>query len=155
MFVEYAKAGPEDLLIRIDVVNRGPEPADIHVLPTLWFRNTWSWARRRQAFTGAGGAPGASVVATHHTVSLTEEALPDYHLYCEGSPELHFTENETNAQRLWGQPNPSPYVKDGIDEFVVHGRKEAVNPARARDQGARPTSRSPLAPARRAACGCG
>ena len=131
VFVEYAKAGPEDLLVRIDVVNRGPEAAPLHVLPTLWFRNTWSW--------GNGGGkpllesvehPRASVVAAHHTVSLTQEALPDYYLYCEGKPELLFTENESNAERLWGQPNASPFVKDGINERVVHNRAEAVNPAR-------------------------
>jgi len=130
VFVEYAKAGPEDLLIKISAANRGPEAASLHLLPTLWFRNTWSW--------GGGGSkpllervqhPNASVVGAHHTVSLTQEALPDYFLYCEGSPALLFTENETNAQRLWGQPNASPYVKDGIHEFVVHGRTDAVNPA--------------------------
>jgi len=112
------------------VANRGPEAASLHLLPTLWFRNTWSW--------GGGGSkpllervehPGASVVGTRQTVSLTQEALPDYFLYCEGSPALLFTENESNLQRLWGQPNASPYVKDGIHEAVVHGRKDAVNPA--------------------------
>jgi len=111
VFVEYAKATPEDLLVRIDVVNRGPEAATIHVLPTLWFRNTWSWEN-------GGGKPSlekvehpaASVIAAHHTVSITGDALPDYFLYCEGKPELLFTENESNVQRLWGQPNPSPFV---------------------------------------------
>ncbi|MGZ3446157.1 MAG: MGH1-like glycoside hydrolase domain-containing protein, partial [Myxococcaceae bacterium] len=129
VFVEYAKAGPEDLLIRIDVANRGPEAADLHVLPTLWFRNTWSWGVGGKPSLERVEHPGASVVATHHTVSLAEDALPDYHLYCEGKPALLFTENETNSQRLWGQPNPSPYVKDGIHEAVVHGRSQAVNPA--------------------------
>ena len=130
VFVEYAKAGPEDLLVRIDVVNRGPEAADLHLLPTLWFRNTWSWAGGGKPSLEQVPHPGASVVATHHTHSIVEEPLPDYHLYCEGSPELLFTENETNTQRLWGQPNPSPYVKDGIHEALVHGRKGAVNPSR-------------------------
>ena len=127
--MEYAKAGPEDLLVRIDVVNRGPEAGELHVLPTLWFRNTWSWGGGSKPSLERVEHPAASVIATHHTVSLTEGALPDYHLYCEGKPALLFTENETNAQRLWGQPNPSPYVKDGIDESVVHGRPDAVNPA--------------------------
>jgi len=130
VFVEYAKAGPEDLLIRIDVANRGPEAASLHVLPTLWFRNTWSW--------GGDGAkpqlmrvehPAASVVSAHHSASLTQAALPDYFLYCEGKPVLLFTENETNQQQLWGQPNASPYVKDGVNELLVHGRRDAVNPA--------------------------
>src|SRR6516162_2428068 len=130
VFVEYAKTGPEDLLIRIDVANRGPEAVPLHVLPTLWFRNTWSW--------GGGGSkpvlervehPAASVIGARPTVSLTQDALPDYYLYCEGKPELLFTENESNSQRLWGQPNASPFVKDGIGERVVHNRPEAVNPA--------------------------
>ncbi len=129
VFVEYAKAGPEDLLVRIDVVNRGPEAAELHVLPTLWFRNTWSWGGGGKPSLERVEHPGASVVATHHTAPLTEGTLPDYHLYCEGKPALLFTENETNLQRLWGQPNPSPYVKDGIHEAVVHGRMDAVNPA--------------------------
>ncbi len=130
VFVEYAKAGPEDLLIKISASNRGPEAASLDLLPTLWFRNTWSW--------GAGGSkpvleriehPTASVVGARHTVTLIQEVLPDYFLYCEGWPALLFTENESNLQRLWKQPNASPYVKDGIDEAVVHGRKDAVNPA--------------------------
>jgi hypothetical protein len=117
VFVEYAKGAPEDLLIRIDVVNRGPEAASLHLLPTLWFRNTWSW--------GAGAAghsleqvehPSASVIATHHAASTGQDALPDYHLYCEGKRALLFTENDSNMQRLWGQPNATPYVKDGIGD---------------------------------------
>ena len=130
VFVEYAKASPEDVLVRIDVANRGPEAATVHVLPTLWFRNTWSWEN-------GGGRPSlekvdhpaASVIAAHHAASPTQEPLPDYFLYCEDKPELLFTENESNAQRLWGQPNPSPFVKDGIGERVVHNNREAVNPA--------------------------
>ncbi|HZW88156.1 MAG TPA: glucosidase, partial [Myxococcaceae bacterium] len=130
VFVEYAKADPEDLLVRIDVVNRGPEAAGIHVLPTLWFRNTWSWGG------GVGKPmlermehPTASGIAAHHATSPAPGALHDHYLYCEGEPELLFTENESNAQRLWGQPNASPFVKDGIGECVVHNRRDAVNPS--------------------------
>jgi hypothetical protein len=131
VFVEYAKDGPEDLLIKITAANRGPDPATIHVLPTLWFRNTWSW--------GGGGAKpvvekvahgGASVICARHTDKLFQEGLPDpYYLYCEGDMPLLFTENETNNERLFRSPNASPYVKDGINNFVVQGAKEAVNPA--------------------------
>jgi len=123
VFVEYAKASPEDILIEITVENRGPEAATLHVLPTLWFRNTWSWGRDtlrpvlRQAACGA-------IAASH-------AELGDRFLSCEGASELLFTENETNTERLFGAPNRTPYVKDGIDNYVVHGRRDAVNPERA------------------------
>jgi hypothetical protein len=130
VFVEYAKAAPEDLLIRISVCNRGPEPATVHVLPTLWFRNTWSWeAGRSKPLLERRAHAGAGVIAAHHVVSPLPQSLPDYFLYCEGRGELLFTENETNTQRLFGQANASPHVKDGINDFLVHGRKEAVNSA--------------------------
>jgi hypothetical protein len=121
VFVEYAKGGPEDVLVRVTVHNRGPEPARLELLPTLWFRNTWSWGLddRRPSLR----ADGDAVVASHH-------ALGEYRLHCDGSPELIFTENETNAGRLWGQPSSSPYVKDAFHEYVVSGRADAVNPAR-------------------------
>ena len=126
--VEYAKAAPDDLLIRIHVTNRGPEPAEIHLLPTLWYRNTWSWdtaGPERPVLRAGPGGPGHAVVEGEHP------SLGARWLYCEGAPELLFTENETNAARLYGVPNAGPYVKDGIDDYVVHGRQEAVNPARA------------------------
>ena len=122
VFVEYAKADPEDMLVKITVHNRGPERAELHLLPTLWFRNTWSWEEAtpkpslRQVKDG-------TVVASH--AQLGERTLD-----CEGSPELLFTENESNASRLWGQPNPSPYVKDAFHNFVISRKPEAVNPAR-------------------------
>jgi hypothetical protein len=105
IFLEYAKAGPSDILIRISVHNRGEEAARLHLLPTLWFRNTWSWGDEgaKPQLREAGGA----IVASH-------PELGDYTLSCHGSPELLFTENESNAQKLWGQPNPSPYVKDAF-----------------------------------------
>jgi hypothetical protein len=122
VFVEYAKANPEDILIRISVHNRGPETAELHLLPTLWFRNTWSW-KKGKANPCLHQVEAGSVRASH-------AELGDWTLDCEGNPELLFTENESNASRLWGQPNPSPYVKDAFDEYVVAGKQEAVNPSR-------------------------
>jgi hypothetical protein len=121
VFLEYAKAGPEDILIRVSVHNRGKEAARLHLLPTLWFRNTWSWGDE-------GGKPvlreqGGAIAAAH-------PELGDYTLACGGKPELLFTENETNNQRLWGQANPTPYVKDAFHRYVVGGEKDAVNPAK-------------------------
>ena len=123
VFVEYAKEGPEDVLIRITVHNRGPEAARLRLLPTLWFRNTWSWGEddRKPSLREVG--PGA-IQASHHE-------LGEYWLYCDGGPELLFTENESNTQRLWGQPNASPYVKDAFHAYLIAGQGEAVNPAKA------------------------
>jgi hypothetical protein len=128
--VEYAKAGPNDLCIRITVTNRGPEAAPLHVLPTLWFRNTWSWGCRHEGCevkprlraTGPG-----QVQCDHATLGryfLDVEPAP------AGAPDLLFTENETNVTRLYGAPNASPFVKDGLHECVVAGRGAAVNPGR-------------------------
>lgn len=124
VFVEYAKNTPQDLLIQISVHNRGPEPAALHLLPTLWFRNQWSWH-------GTGNKPrltNATSAATCPTVQASEPELGQRYLYCEGVPGLLFTENETNTERIFGVPNRSPFVKDSFHEFVVHGRKGAVNP---------------------------
>ena len=122
VFVEYAKAEPEDLLIRVSVHNRGPEPAVIHLLPTLWFRNTWSWDKN-EAKPSLRQVEKQSIRASH---ALLGEVTLD----CEGNPELLFTENESNADRLWQQPNPSPYVKDAFHEYVISGKGEAVNQTR-------------------------
>jgi hypothetical protein len=122
VFIEYAKGGPEDVLVRITVFNRGPEAARLRVLPTLWFRNTWSWGGEVEKPSLAEAAPGV-IHASHAT-------LFDYWLSCEGGPELLFTENESNMQRLWGQPSASPYVKDAFHSFVVSGDRNAVNPAK-------------------------
>jgi hypothetical protein len=123
-FVEYAKAGPEDVLVRITVHNRGPEPAALHVLPTLWFRNEWAWhaEHERPTVQQVAGTPARTVVRAVHP------SLGERYLYCEGDTPLLFTENETNTQRIFGVPNRSPYVKDGINNFVVHGQEGAVNP---------------------------
>ena len=123
--VEHAKATPEDVLVRVTVHIRGPEAAELRLLPTLWFRNTWSWdpAAARPELRATPGVPGTSVVAATHA------RLGRRRLLCHGDHRLLFTENDTNAERLFGTPNPSPYVKDGIDRFVVHGDIAAVNPA--------------------------
>jgi hypothetical protein len=126
VFVEYAKGTPEDLLIQITVHNRGPEAAPLDVLPTLWFRNTWNWhpnTARPLLQQAENGAETGVVVASHFD-------LGDRYLYCHGTTSLLFTENETNRARIFGETNPTPYVKDSIDEFVVHKNAGAVNPGR-------------------------
>ncbi len=125
VIVEYAKAGPEDILIRIDAVNRGPDPAPLHLLPTVWFRNTWSWGmdERRPRLRREDGAEIAAIKLAHHYYG-------NRWFYCEGTPKLLFTENETNHQRLFGLANESPFVKDSINDYVIHGKQEAVNPAK-------------------------
>jgi hypothetical protein len=123
IFVEYAKADPEDMLIRITVNNRGPETAELHLLPTLWFRNTWSCE--------TGATKPLLRQLQEGTVLALHPRLGDRTLVCEGNPELLFTENESNASRLWGQPNPSPYVKDAFHNYVISSNRSAVNPAKA------------------------
>jgi hypothetical protein len=121
--VEYAKAAPDDLWIRVRATNRGPEPAPLRLLPTLWFRNTWSWGRdpRRPALERAPG-PVPTVEARHH-------ALGTYRLYCGEADGLLFTENETNARRLYGVADGPRYAKDAFHDHVVGGAGDAVNPA--------------------------
>jgi len=122
VFVEYAKADPEDMLIRITVHNRGPEKAELHLLPTLWFRNTWLW--------DGNAAKPTLRQAGERAVAASHEKLAPRTLSCQGNPELLFTENESNASRLWGQANSSPYVKDAFHTYVISGVREAVNPAK-------------------------
>jgi hypothetical protein len=116
--VEYAKADPEDLLVQITITNRGPEVATLQVLPTLWFRNTWSWGDNsdRPVLECAAQTDQMAVVAASHT------KLGQRYFYCEGSPALLFTENDTNTSRLSGISNVSPYVKYGVNNFVVNGQ---------------------------------
>ncbi|MGH7852408.1 MAG: MGH1-like glycoside hydrolase domain-containing protein, partial [Candidatus Binatia bacterium] len=123
VFIEYAKAGPDDILVRIEAINRGPEPAPLHLLPTVWFRNTWSWGldERKPKLRRDISAEIAAIKLDHYYYGARW-------LYCEGNPNLLFTENETNNQRLFNSENTSPYVKDGVNDFIVHGVKTAVNP---------------------------
>jgi hypothetical protein len=123
VFVEYAKEGPEDVLIRVSVHNRGPEASRIHVLPTLWFRNTWSW--------GEDSAEPYLHASGKSVISATHPDLGEYRMYCEGDPDLLFTRNDSNIERLWGQPNASPYVKDAFHRYLINGEKGAVNPSMA------------------------
>ena len=123
VMVEYAKASPDDVLIQISATNQGPEPAELHLLPTFWFRNTWSW--------GTSGGERPSLRAVHGrstTIEAHHGSLGTRWLHCDGGPDLLFTENETNCERLWGVANAGPYVKDGINDYVVSGRADAVNP---------------------------
>jgi hypothetical protein len=127
VFVEYAKGSPEDLLIQISVSNRGPEAAEIDVLPTLLFRNTWTWwpGTPKPSLREVPGPNGAQAIAASHA------DLGERYLYCDGDATLLFTENESNNERLFGRPNDSPYVKDGINSYVVQRNHEAVNPEKA------------------------
>jgi hypothetical protein len=124
VFVEIAKQSPEDLLIRISVINRGPAAATLQVLPTLWFRNIWTWwpGTPKPFLKQVSGQKGVQTVAASHT------DLGERYLYCEGDVPLLFTENETNNERIFGTINASPYVKDGINNCVVQGNHHSVNP---------------------------
>lgn len=123
VFVEYAKQSPEDILINIKVINRGSEVRTLHLLPTLWFRNTWSWDVKSVK-------PLLKVCHADTNLAVIEASHPTLGqrwLYCEGNTELLFTENETNNQRLWGVPSASAYVKDGINDYLIQGQTAAIN----------------------------
>lgn len=121
VLAEYAKADVDDLLIRLTVTNRGPRPATLHVLPTLWFRNTWSWRV---------GAPRPALrLDGPGRVNVVEDSLGQFEWLLDDPVDLLFTENDTNKQRLYGVSNPSPYVKDAFHDFVVQGQAGSVNPA--------------------------
>jgi Glycosyl hydrolase family 63 C-terminal domain len=139
VMIEYAKVDPEDIIIRITATNRGTDPAPLHVLPTLWFRNTWAWgyehddANLRPELQAIDASKEQSSVKqdmaeAQQVIHAIHPTLGKYWLACQGSPQLLFTENESNAQRLWGVPNSTPYVKDGINDAVVYGVEGAVNP---------------------------
>jgi hypothetical protein len=121
VFLEYAKEGPEDILIRVTVHNRGPESARLQLLPTLWFRNTWSWK---------AGTSKPSLREEKGAIRASHPDLGEYTLSCDGSPELIFTDNESNLQHLFGQSNASPWVKDAFHRYVITGDAEALNPAK-------------------------
>ena len=124
VFIEYAKAAPEDVLIRISAINRGSQTAPLHLLPTLWFKNDWSWhpANARPTIELEQSGNNSFALKTSH------RDLPPYRLYGNGAEELLFTENESNTERLFGTPNATPYVKDAFDAYIIHGRRDAVNP---------------------------
>ncbi len=123
VFVEYAKADVEDILVKVSVVNRGPETSTIDVLPTIWFRNTWSW--------GISGSVRPQLrVADQGVVELDHPVLGRRYFYCDESPELLITENETNTQRLFNYQNGARFAKDGINDYVVYGNKHSLNPDR-------------------------
>jgi hypothetical protein len=123
VFVEYAKAGVDDILIKISVTNRSSQVATLRLLPTVWFRNTWSWGSvdRRPELRQSRPTPNPVIELEHPQLGMRW-------LYCDDSPELLFTENETNAQRLWGLPNRTAHVKDSINDYIVHDARNAVNP---------------------------
>src|SRR5262245_11705197 len=125
VIVEYAKADPEDILIRITATNRGPDAATLHVLPTLWFRNTWTWwpDTPKPGIQKAPSLDGIDIIAASHS------ELGGRWLSLEGHATWLFTENDTNAERLFGKPNAGRFVKDGIHRYVVEGCRDAVNPA--------------------------
>jgi hypothetical protein len=126
VIVEYAKAAPDDILMLITVHNRGPDQATLHLLPTLWFRNTWAWGKQvpKPSLAAVDGTSGRAVVRASHP------ELGDWWWCAEASAELLFCENETNNERLFGVPNAASHVKDGINDFVVDGKTGAVNPER-------------------------
>ncbi len=124
VYIEYAKNDPEDILIRITILNRGPEEAELHVLPTLWFKNDWSWFKYR-------AKPVIRKVRDNKNISVIEASHPELenmYFYSETPDELLFTENETNTLKLYGTKNDTVYVKDGINNYVVHDRIDTVNP---------------------------
>ena len=125
VFVEYAKAAAEDIVIRFTVHNRGADAVRLHLLPTLWYRNTWSWVPGgiKPTLTALRDLVTPGIQAAH-------PALGNYSLLCDNADELLFTDNETNNQRIFGVANSSPYVKDAFDNYLVHQQPAAVNPAR-------------------------
>jgi hypothetical protein len=124
--VEYAKSDPHDILIRASATNCGPELATLHLLPTIWFRNTWSWGRNipKPMLRATHDKDRPDVIATSHHV------LGEYNLFCEAPDDLFFTENESNSERLWNVPNATPFVKDSINDRIVYDKIDTINPQR-------------------------
>src|SRR6266567_3949557 len=128
VFVEYAKADVEDILIKISAVNHGPEAAPLNLLPTVWFRNIWSWDQTGDHSEAPRPSLQKADSKSETVIELNHPESGQRWLYCDGNPELLFTENDTNTQRLFNAPSASRYVKDGINDYVVHGVQQAVNP---------------------------
>src|SRR6266567_555421 len=120
--ITYAKRTPEDNLIRATATNRGTEPATLHFLPTIWFRNTWSWGR--------DACKPILREATPAIIEASHEVLGRYELRCDNADDLLFTENESNLERLWGVPNRCPFVKDSINDAVIQNKIDIVNPGK-------------------------
>jgi hypothetical protein len=120
IFVEYAKNDIDDILARVTVINRGPDPAKLHLLPTVWFRNTWSW--------GYGTPRPELERLDSNRIGISEQSLGNFALWMEDGPPQLYTENESNVQRLWNAPNRQPYVKDAFHRCLIQGEKLAVNP---------------------------
>ncbi|MDT7041711.1 MGH1-like glycoside hydrolase domain-containing protein [Candidatus Nitronereus thalassa] len=124
VFIEYAKSTPEDILIKVTAYNRGAVAAPLVLLPTLWFRNTWSWQR-------SAAKPNISL-ETHSPSGQAIRAEHSHYgqrwLLYEDTPQLLFTENETNLERIWGQPNPTPFVKDSFHNYLIHQKSDCINP---------------------------
>src|ERR1700694_2841634 len=120
IFIEYAKADCDDVLARVTIINRSPDPASLYVLPTLWFRNTWSW--------GYGTPRPELGRLDSHTIAAREQSLGEFKLWLEDGPPLLFTENESNAKLLWNYDGGSTYTKDAFHRHLIHGEKGAVNP---------------------------
>jgi hypothetical protein len=130
VFVEYAKAGPEDILIKITAANRGPEAAPIHFLPTLWFRNNWSkWIAESNRASSKPSLKRINAPNGISALTASHQQLGEFTLICDGDVPLLFTENETNHELLFpGEKNESKHVKDGINDYVVNGKQDKVNP---------------------------
>lgn len=129
VFIEYAKADEKDICIQISVHNRGPHAAECYILPTLWFRNTWSWGYTEGPMGDVPHKPHL-FLKNDHTIEADHPVLGNYFLYIENDSECVFTENDTNCERLFGVKNPTPYVKDAFDNYLVHQNPQSVNPAK-------------------------
>ncbi|GAB4226030.1 MAG: glucosidase [Chlamydiales bacterium] len=133
IFMEYAKAGEDDILIRIKAVNRGPETAPLWMLPNLWFRNTWSWGYPEGPMDDVPGKPNLKIQQRkqdHTVVEINHPRLPERFFYLEGNPEIIFTENNTNTEKIFKTPNFYPYVKDAFHHYIIEGKEEAINPSK-------------------------
>ncbi len=126
--VEYAKVSEEEIFMRFTVINRGDQRAPCYLLPTIWFRNTWSWGYGEKGAMGDEKGKPSLKEKSPGVIELSHPVEGIYYLSCDENPQLLFTENETNSEKLYGVPNRSPYVKDAFHRYVVEQQREAVNP---------------------------
>ncbi len=120
IFIEYAKADVNDIAVRATIVNRGPDPAQLHFIPTIWFRNVWAWGYPIEKPELKRGSESA--------IDIREHSLSDWQLWFEGTPELLFTDNETNTDLFWGRTSNNGFYKDAFHRYIIHNRQNAVNP---------------------------